>query len=156
MAPTIANRPVVTRTHTFASSASTRVSKSRIMSELIKLYETQYDAWARKQVELLKARRFSDLDIEHLVEELEDMGRNLLVSNRFCPSSPMKPILTQGTWPPRKLVYPSTSSRWIARLVNGRSWMTSFSPKRKIRAESQDKQTSPEPLFTRSPRSLPR
>ena len=46
------------------------------MSELTKLYQKDYGRWARTQVNLLKAGRFADLDIEHLVEELEDMGRS--------------------------------------------------------------------------------
>jgi hypothetical protein len=45
------------------------------MSGSNELYETDYDAWARRQIELLSKRRFSDLDVAHLVEELEDVGR---------------------------------------------------------------------------------
>ena len=45
------------------------------MSGSNELYETDYDAWARRQIELLSKGRFSDLDVAHLVEELEDMGR---------------------------------------------------------------------------------
>lgn len=46
------------------------------MSSASELYETDYGAWARRQIELLNGRRFADLDIAHLVEELEDMGRS--------------------------------------------------------------------------------
>jgi len=46
------------------------------MSNTSKLYETDYGAWAKRQIELLGSRRFADLDIAHLIEELEDMGRS--------------------------------------------------------------------------------
>ncbi|MBK1630570.1 hypothetical protein CKO31_07390 [Thiohalocapsa halophila] len=46
------------------------------MASTNKLYEQDYSAWARRQIELLSKRRFADLDIDHLVEELEDMGRS--------------------------------------------------------------------------------
>ena len=46
------------------------------MSDTSTLYERDYSAWAKRQIELLSARRFADLDIAHLVEELEDMGRS--------------------------------------------------------------------------------
>ncbi len=39
------------------------------------LYEHDIHAWTRQTVELLRQRRFQELDIEHLVEELETMGR---------------------------------------------------------------------------------
>lgn len=40
------------------------------------LYDADYSAWAEHQIELLSSRRFADLDIAHLVLELEDMGRS--------------------------------------------------------------------------------
>jgi hypothetical protein len=55
------------------------------MSELGALYEKDYTAWAHKTAELIRAGRFADLDIAHLLEELEGMGaseRNEL-ANRF-------------------------------------------------------------------------
>lgn len=39
------------------------------------LYEHDIHAWTQKTAELLRQRRFQELDIEHLVEELETMGR---------------------------------------------------------------------------------
>ena len=46
------------------------------MSNTSDLYEQDYGAWARRQIELLNEGSFADLDIGHLVEELEDMGRS--------------------------------------------------------------------------------
>ena len=38
------------------------------------LYETDFYAWALKSAELMKAGRFDELDMTHLIEEIEDMG----------------------------------------------------------------------------------
>lgn len=46
------------------------------MAELSTLYESDYSAWARRHAELLRAGRYAELDLEHLVEELSDMGRS--------------------------------------------------------------------------------
>ena len=39
------------------------------------LYDSDIHAWTRQTAELLKQRRFQDIDVEHLIEELESMGR---------------------------------------------------------------------------------
>jgi hypothetical protein len=38
------------------------------------LYEQDYSLWLKKTSELLRSGNFQDLDIEHLIEEIEDMG----------------------------------------------------------------------------------
>ena len=40
----------------------------------VDLYERDFAAWARKQAELLQARRFEELDLDHLIEEVADLG----------------------------------------------------------------------------------
>ena len=42
---------------------------------LNKLYDHDIHAWTQQMAELLKQRRFQELDVAHLVEELETMGR---------------------------------------------------------------------------------
>src|SRR5262245_33342319 len=39
------------------------------------LYNEDFYAWIRATVELLRQRRFTEIDITHLAEELEDMGK---------------------------------------------------------------------------------
>jgi len=39
------------------------------------LYERDFTAWARQQAELLRAGRVAEADIEHIAEEIDDMGR---------------------------------------------------------------------------------
>jgi hypothetical protein len=49
------------------------------------LYEQDFDRWARAQADLLRQGKPQDLDIEHLIEELEDMGKGSLreLESRF-------------------------------------------------------------------------
>jgi hypothetical protein len=41
------------------------------------LYEEDFYLWVERQADLLRQRRFRDLDLAHLIEELEDLGTNL-------------------------------------------------------------------------------
>jgi hypothetical protein len=45
-------------------------------------YETDPYAWALEQAALLRARRFGELDLENLVEEVEDVAGSLRLSVR--------------------------------------------------------------------------
>lgn len=39
-------------------------------------YETDLYSWAQHNAQLLKEGKFSELDVKHLIEELEDMGKS--------------------------------------------------------------------------------
>lgn len=39
-------------------------------------YKTDFFAWTREQSALIRARRWSEIDVEHLAEEVEDMGKS--------------------------------------------------------------------------------
>jgi hypothetical protein len=41
------------------------------------LYEQDLCAWSEVQADLLRRRRFAELDLEHVVEEIEDVGGSL-------------------------------------------------------------------------------
>jgi Domain of unknown function DUF29 len=41
------------------------------------LYEQNLCAWSEVQADLLRRRRFAELDLEHVVEEIEDVGGSL-------------------------------------------------------------------------------
>jgi len=49
------------------------------------LYEHDFNAWIHNQISLLKAGKTNEIDIEHLIEELEDMGKSNLreLESRF-------------------------------------------------------------------------
>jgi len=40
------------------------------------LYETDFNSWIQENIALLKQARFSEIDTNHLIEELEDMGKS--------------------------------------------------------------------------------
>ncbi len=40
------------------------------------LYDTAFVEWTDETAKLLRNRRFGDMDLEHLVEEVEDLGRS--------------------------------------------------------------------------------
>ena len=47
---------------------------TRAKAKASALYERDVYAWAEQQAVLLRARQFGDLDLEHLIEEIEDVG----------------------------------------------------------------------------------
>lgn len=93
------------------------------MTELSTLYETDYTAWAKRHVELLRARRFADMDIEHLFEELSDMSKS---ERRELESRLLILIAYLLKW---EYQYPTLSERW--REFDGRSWRASITEQRK-------------------------
>ena len=40
------------------------------------LYDTDIVAWASEQAELIRARKWDALDLEHIAEEIEDVGKS--------------------------------------------------------------------------------
>ncbi len=40
------------------------------------LYETDFQSWLEKTIDCLEQEQFNRLDIEHLIEELKDLGRS--------------------------------------------------------------------------------
>lgn len=40
------------------------------------LYEADFHAWSRTQTELIRARRFDELDLDNIAEEIESLGKN--------------------------------------------------------------------------------
>jgi hypothetical protein len=55
---------------------SIKLSEEESMNiSLINLYETDFYAWAQKQVELLRKRDLNNLDIENLIEEIDSLGK---------------------------------------------------------------------------------
>jgi hypothetical protein len=47
-----------------------------VITNLKTLYEIDSNQWLEETIELLKANRFNELDLENLIEELEALGRS--------------------------------------------------------------------------------
>ena len=55
---------------------------TRIKPPPKELYEEDFYVWTQRQVELLRAHRYDELDLEHLIDEVEDLGGALKRSVR--------------------------------------------------------------------------
>jgi len=93
------------------------------MTDLRTLYQTDYAAWAKRHVELLRARRFSEMDIEHLSEELSDMSKS---ERRELESRLLILIAHLLKW---EYQFPILSEQW--REFDGRSWRATIVEQRK-------------------------
>lgn len=48
----------------------------RMMMRLVELYDRDFFEWTQCNAALLRAGRFEQADVEHLAEEIEDMGKS--------------------------------------------------------------------------------
>ena len=55
---------------------------TQITNPIRNLYERDFYAWSKQQAELLRLARFSDLDLAHLILEVEDLGETVYRSVR--------------------------------------------------------------------------
>lgn len=78
------------------------------------LYDTDFHDWILTTVTLLRQRRFADIDLEHLVEELEDMAKR---ERRALKSHIRNVILHLLKW---RYQPDKRSSSWRQSIRNGR------------------------------------
>lgn len=72
----------------------------------LNLYDQDYCLWIETMAELLKNKQFSELDLENLIEEIEDMGRsqrdslesNLIVVLLHLLKWKYQPQMRSGSW----------------------------------------------------------
>lgn len=88
------------------------------MNELSTLYQTDYAAWAQRHAELLRAGRFAELDLEHLLDELGDMSKS---ERRELESRLLILLAHLLKW---QYQYHLLSERW--REFRGDSWRTTI------------------------------
>jgi hypothetical protein len=63
------------------------------------LYQDDFSVWSRDHVELLRERRFDELDLANLVEEVEDLGGALRRSGRLHVMTIVEHLLKLQQWP---------------------------------------------------------
>jgi Domain of unknown function DUF29 len=66
---------------------------TRIKPPAEDLYQQDFWVWAQQQAELLRNKRFEELDLEHLIEEVEDLGGALERSVRSRARTIMEHLL---------------------------------------------------------------
>lgn len=78
------------------------------------LYNKDFNAWASKQKTLILSKRFNELDIEHLAEEIGELG----ISTHIALSSHIKNILLHML----KLTYQNEKKTrsWVISINNAR------------------------------------
>lgn len=93
------------------------------MTDLSTLYDTDYAQWAQCNAELLRAGRFEELDIAHLLEELSDMSK----SERHELESRLLVLIAHLLkW---EYQYQTLAERW--REFKGDSWRATIVEQRK-------------------------
>ena len=78
------------------------------------LYETDFYTWALEQAALLRERRFGELDLENLVEEVEDLGRRQADELRSRYETVLLHLLKWEFQPDRR------SNSWLATISRER------------------------------------
>ncbi|MEA1050033.1 DUF29 domain-containing protein [Lamprobacter modestohalophilus] len=103
------------------------------MTDLTTLYDTDYSQWAQRNAELLRTRRFEELDITHLLEELSDMSKS---DRRELHSRLLVLLAHLLKW---EFQYHTLAERW--REFKGDSWRATIVEQREQLAD----------LFSQSP-----
>jgi hypothetical protein len=86
-------------------------------------YEQDFQQWIEYQITLLRERKWPEVDIDHLIEELEDMGN----SNKTELESRFRVLLTHLLkW---QFQYRQLSGQW--KTFTGGSWKGSIREQRK-------------------------
>ena len=70
------------------------------------LYEEDFYVWAQRQAELLRSSRFDELDLEHLVDEVEDLAvlaRSSVLNNARVVMEHLLKLQRSPAQPPRRL-----------------------------------------------------
>ena len=81
------------------------------------LYETEYDQWLTAMVERLKHHQFDQLDTEHLIEELEDLGRSEKSAVKSLLRQIIVHLLLYQFW---QLEREQNANHWAAEIISFR------------------------------------
>ena len=79
------------------------------------LYERDYYSWALEQAALLRARRFAELDLENLAEEVEDLAKAEARELRSRYATLVTHLLKWELQPQRR------SHSWVATIIRERN-----------------------------------
>jgi Domain of unknown function DUF29 len=85
---------------------------------LQELYEKDDHLWLEKTVELLKQKRFNDLDLDNLIEELESLGRRDKSTVRSLTEQIIRHLLLLQYWQKESA---RNANHWRAEIISFRS-----------------------------------
>ena len=87
-------------------------------TDLKKLYETDDYQWLAETVDLLKKKRFADLDLDNLIEELEDLGNEKRLAVESLLEQIVRHLLLCQYW---TVEYDRNRGHWQAEITSFRS-----------------------------------
>lgn len=85
---------------------------------LQELYEKDDHLWLEKTIELLKQKRFNDLDLDNLIEELESLGRRDKSTVRSLAEQIIRHLLLLQYWEEKSN---RNFSHWRSEIVSFRN-----------------------------------
>jgi hypothetical protein len=93
---------------------------TRIRPTAKNLYEEDFFVWARNQAELLRDKRFDELDLANLIEEVEDLAGSLKSAVRSRATTIMEHLLKLQHSPAQnpRLAWRATIRTQRTRLLN--------------------------------------
>jgi hypothetical protein len=87
-------------------------------TNLKQLYEIDDYLWIQKTIELLKAKKFRELDLENLIEELDDLGRERKHKIKSLLEQIIRHLLLLTYW---ESEYNRNAQHWEAEIVSFRN-----------------------------------
>ena len=78
------------------------------------LYERDFVRWTARNADLLRERRFDEIDLEHVAEEIEDMGRERQHALRSQLRRLLAHLLKYEFQPAKR------STSWLSSIANAR------------------------------------
>jgi hypothetical protein len=123
---------------TAARTRRGRIEYHKIMATITKtLYDTDFAEWTAHTAELLRQGKFDEIDLEHVVEEIEDMGKRDFRAARSQLRRMLMHLIKQQIQPERD------GTSWRGSIVNARQEIRDelrFSPslRRRISDEMEE------------------
>lgn len=81
------------------------------------LYDRDYYQWLGQTVEKLRLKRFNEVDWDHLIEEIEDIGKSQRRALESYFTRLLEHLLKLAYWESEK---PNSGNHWAAEIVNFR------------------------------------
>jgi predicted unusual protein kinase regulating ubiquinone biosynthesis (AarF/ABC1/UbiB family) len=92
-------------------------------TDLARLYETDNEQWLEQTLYLLKTRRLGELDLEHLIEELEALSRRDKLTVESFLEQIMRHLLLYQYWIEQK---DYNANHWQAEILGFRSQLNDY------------------------------
>ena len=93
------------------------------ISELSSLYETDNEQWLEQTLKLLKAKNLESLDLEHLIEELESVGRRDRLTVESFLEQIIRHLLLLQYW---QAEYEYNANHWQAEIISFRTQLNEY------------------------------